>query len=158
MILIRKAVLDEKSNIELILEKVNLDKKIQSDYMQNTMVVDFDDRIVGCGGLDIHGDLAHIKFVAILPEYQNQRLGDGLVRALVNYADRRNIKKIYIADDKPLDYFKRFGFKEINQKSSQNGSDIKSNSLEYFMELDVDQFFNNHHCNCKTNSNNSNDS
>jgi amino-acid N-acetyltransferase len=114
------------------------------------MVVELEDTLVGYGSLDIADELAIIRCVYIAHNYRNQGLGDGLVRALINYADRRAVKRIYIFSDREIDYFKRFGFKYI----SSDQCDIKivgayntnSDDYSYIMELDIDEYFNSRHC------------
>ncbi|NLZ54975.1 MAG: GNAT family N-acetyltransferase [Thermoanaerobacteraceae bacterium] len=150
MIIIRKAVTDDKHKIQEIIKNTDFNQFDFNKHPEHTMVVELEHTIIGCATLDICGNLAHIGFVYIIPSYQNQGLGDGLVRALINYADRRNVKKIYIFYDKKVDYFKRFGFKYITSNKCDNKiyetSDINISKHSFIMELDVNEFFNNCQC------------
>lgn len=152
MIIIRKAVLNDEHIIEDILKKTGLFSSHSYKNTENAMVIETEDSIAGCGGLQIIGEIAILKYLSILPEYRCQGLGDGLTRALVNYADRRNVKKIYLLLNKPTDYFKRFGFKNISSEDIQekyktlNILKTDATKFNYIMELDIEEFFNNRHC------------
>ncbi|AEE91496.1 GCN5-related N-acetyltransferase [Tepidanaerobacter acetatoxydans Re1] len=152
MILIRKALPDERDEIKRIL--LEFDIKASSsditDGAKDAMIVELDDLIVGYGSLDIYGDIAILKLVCVLPKYQNQGFGDGLVRALINYADRRNVKKMYIVHKEKVEYFKRFGFKYVTLEELDNRihkiHNHGKNKSDFIMELDVDDFFNKQQC------------
>lgn len=152
MILIRKALPDEREEIKSILLECDI-KASDSDIAngaKDAMIVELDDLIVGYGSLDIYSDIAILKLVCVLPKYQNQGLGDGLVRALINYADRRNVKKMYIVHKEKVEYFKRFGFKYVTLEEFDNRThkihDHGKNKIDFIMELDVDDFFNKQQC------------
>lgn len=147
MITIRKATSDDKSRMHEILNSADFDEYCFENLTEHTMVVELENNIVGWGALDIVDNLALMKFVYILPDYRNQGLGDGLVRALINYADRRGVKNVYILSQ--YEYFKRFGFKQVA------GSECDKKVLEkysinvkdqFIMKLNVDDFFNGCHC------------
>ena len=131
MILIREAYPEEKETIAKMLGDTEL--PIDNDV---DIVVESEGVLLGYGGFDFDRKDVLLKSVYITPDHRGQRLGDGLVRAIINYADRRNINKIYISDNNADEYFKRFGFKNI--------SNNKNNKC--FFELDVKEFFNNLKC------------
>ncbi|NLU09858.1 MAG: GNAT family N-acetyltransferase [Tepidanaerobacter acetatoxydans] len=152
MILIRKALPDERDKIKRILFECDI-KASNSDITnsaKDAMIVELDDLIVGYGSLDIYSDIAILKLVCVLPKYQNQGLGDGLVRALINYADRRNVKKMYIFHREKVEYFKRFGFKCVTLEELDNRIHKIHNYGEskstFIMELDINEFFNKQQC------------
>lgn len=150
MITIRKAIADDKLTIQKLNNNADVRQFCLDCLPEHTMVVELEDTLVGYGSLDIADELAIIRGVYIAHNYRNQGLGDGLVRALINYADRRAVKRIYIFSDREIDYFKRFGFKYI----SSDQCDIKivgayntnSDDYSYIMELDIDEYFNSRHC------------
>lgn len=148
MIIIRKAADEDKQKLQEIIKNANFNRFDVHHYSEHTMVVELENTIVGCASLDISDDLAVIRFVYILTDYQNQGLGDGLVRALINYADRRSVKKIYIFCDNKVDYFKRFGFNYItsNKFDKYETNNMNINKYPFIMELDVNEFFSKCQC------------
>ncbi len=150
MITIRKAIANDKSKIQEMINNESINQLNFAELPEHTMVVELDNTLVGWGYLDICDNLAFIRFVYIDPDHRNQSLGDGLIRALINYADRRNVKTIYVSsDDEKIDYFKRFGFKYITcdqgDKKIYETFNLSIKDL-FIMELDVDEFFNSCHC------------
>jgi len=146
LITIRKAIADDKVKIQ---EIINNDLATQVCFEcppEHTMVVECENNLLGVGALDINGDLALIKFVYIVPVYRNQGFGDGLVRALINYADRRGVKRIYVISKNEIDYFKRFGFEYMSSEKICEIFEVSINERPFMMELDVDEFFNNCCC------------
>lgn len=145
MITIRKAVADDKDKIREIINSESL-TKIDSDALpEHTMVIEVEGALVGFGFLEIAADLALIKFVFIKPDYRNQGLGDGLVRSLINYADRRGVKYIYVFSNNKMDYFKRFGFSYITSHECDEKVieifNVNIGQQPFIMELDVERFF-----------------
>lgn len=154
MIIIRKAIPSDEQILKSILQNAGLSLSDSNGYPENTMLIETDDSTAGCGGVDIIEDIAILKYIYILPEYRGQGLGDGLTRALINYTDRRNIKKMYLLLEKPMDYFKRFGFKAVKEEDVKDkfaaiqSHKTASAKSDYIMELDIEEFFNNPHCHC----------
>ncbi|GAQ26153.1 MULTISPECIES: GNAT family N-acetyltransferase [Tepidanaerobacter] len=153
LIIIRKAL---PSEIGLIQNRLIHDAKesnvqlLKVDDIEDAMIIEVDDLIAGYGILDIYGDKALLRFVYIFPEHRGDGLGDGLVRALINYADRRGVKKIYLCGSEDTDYFTRFGFKHVCCTKSDcpinNNIDFKTAANCCTMELDVEEFFNTPQC------------
>lgn len=153
LIIIRKAL---PSEISLIQNRLTHDAQesnvqlLKVDNIENAMIIEVDDLIAGYGILDIYGDKALLRFVYIFPEHRGDGLGDGLVRALINYADRRGVKKIYFCGSEDIDYFTRFGFKSACCDKSdchiKDNIDFKTAGNCRTMELDVEEFFNTPQC------------
>lgn len=151
MIFIRKASPADIPRIKEILLKVNLSTDIE-DYIDNFMVMEIDGSIVATAGLEVYQDTAILRSVAVMPEFQHQNLGDGLVRAMINFADRRNIRKLFLFTQTARGFFEKIGFKPISRESI----DEKCKASKQYrgicpvfssvMELDVKEFFNNIHC------------
>ncbi|HHY04595.1 MAG TPA: GNAT family N-acetyltransferase [Thermoanaerobacterales bacterium] len=151
LLCIRKAVSSDYNKVEDVLKSVGFSTKYLEDNSQ-ILVVEVDENIVGAGGITIDNENALIRFLAISPEHQRQLLGDTLVRAFINYSDRRNVKKIYVfAYDEITNFFKRIGFKPVKDSivkaslEKQKFNTCLSKYNEVF-ELDIDDFFNNKSC------------
>lgn len=150
MIFIRQASTADILGIKQILSRVNLSTDVE-DYIENFMVMEMDGSIVATAGLEIYEDVAVLRSVAVAPEYQNQRLGDGVVRAMINFADRRNIRRLYLFTNTAESFFKKIGFRFIPR---ENVDERCKSSKQFFMcpassqamKLDIKEFFNNIHC------------
>jgi len=151
LITIRKAVHDDRDKIRKIINNTALNELFFDALPEHTLVVEVENTVVGYGALDISKNLAIIKYIYIVPHYRNQGFGDGLVRALINYADRRGVQNIYVfSDDDEINYFKRFGFKSITLNECDieifKTFNIDNYKYPFVMKLDVGEFFINCHC------------
>jgi len=70
-------------------------------------------KILGCVGLERHGELGLLRSAAVLSEYQGQRIGSKLVRELLNRATNEGVAEVVLLTTTAKDYFQnKFGFKE----------------------------------------------
>ncbi len=133
VVVIRKALKEDVDSISSLFGLYNLPVGVGNN--SDCMVVELENKIIGAGCMQITDNRAEITSVAILPEFQHKRFGDSLIRALINFADRRNVSLIYVKTDLAQDFFKKIGFIPINDQVNE-------------MILDVNNFFDNNTC-CK---------
>jgi amino-acid N-acetyltransferase len=75
-------------------------------------------KILGCIGMERHGDLGLLRSVAVLPEYQGQWVGNKLVRELLKRAASEGVTEVVLLTTTARDYFQnKFGFKEARRSS-----------------------------------------
>ena len=68
------------------------------------------DHIIGVAALHIFWeDLAEIRSVAVLPDFQGRGIGSRLVKKCLEEADSLGLKKVFALTTRP-DFFKRLGF------------------------------------------------
>jgi amino-acid N-acetyltransferase len=151
LIIIRRALPEEKENVKAILKEANLSTAGVDEHFSNFMVVERDGCVIGTAGLEIYGDVAILRSVAIIPEFRRQGMGDGLVRAMINFADRRNIKQIYLFTQTAREFFKKFGFKTIqreciDERCRSSGEAGLSPASATAMALDIRKFFDTLRC------------
>jgi len=78
-------------------------------------------QILGCVGLERHGDLGLLRSAAVLPEYRGQWIGSKLVRELIRRAAAGGITEVALLTTTAGDYFqKQFGFKEAKRSRYDN--------------------------------------
>lgn len=76
-----------------------------------------DGQPVGTGGLHIiWSDLAEIRALAVVPEYQKMGIGTGLVETLVKEAKSLGIKRVFALTYAP-GFFAKCGFREISKEA-----------------------------------------
>ncbi len=72
--------------------------------------------IKGCCALQIcWEDIAEVRSLAVLPEFQKEKIGTKLVMAAIENAEALEIKKVFTLTYKP-EFFKKFGFNIISKK------------------------------------------
>lgn len=142
MVVIRKALQKDMSQIKSMLKKAKFN--ISDFSINGIMVVEEDTQLVGIGCIKIFEEIAFIR--GILVKDNNLELSDGLVRAMINYADRRNVKKIYTPVSKQKSIYQKIGFLA---ETAQQGKKLFTKIGDKYKELlvlDVDDFFGNHQC------------
>lgn len=70
-------------------------------------------KIVGCVGLERHGELGLLRSAAVLSDYQGQGIGNKLVVKLLRRAATDGISEVVLLTTTVKEYFQtKFGFKE----------------------------------------------
>lgn len=151
MIIFRKARPGDFKVIKSILEEVKLMTEGIEQHLDNFMVAEERGTILATGGLEIYDDVAILRSVAVLPEFRHQRIGDGLVRALINYAERRGIKNIFLFTKDAVPFFEKIGFqvvdlKELDEKCTSSLQVNTCSKSAILMKLNVKDFFHNIKC------------
>lgn len=151
MLLIRKAANKELDIVKSMLNQLDMAVADIDKLIENFMVIELDDKIVGTAGLDIQSPAALIKAVAVLPEYQDQMFDDGLIRSLINFAERRFVRFVFACNPSNEDLYKSIGFKPV-------ASEEMLEYLKPFFDedklpdnifvIDVKEFFEDGACHC----------
>jgi len=71
-----------------------------------------DGRIVGTGGLEVHGEFGLLRSVAVEPDYRGQGLGVRLVEAALERARQLELRSVYLLTTTARDFFARHHFAE----------------------------------------------
>jgi amino-acid N-acetyltransferase len=66
--------------------------------------------IVGCVGLEIYGEDAVLRSLAVHPEYQGKGIGKTLILKITEYAKKKSVKMLYLLTTTAEDYFPVHGF------------------------------------------------
>ncbi len=73
-------------------------------------------KILGCVGLERHGELGLLRSAAVLPEYQGQWIGNKLVRELLKRAAGEGVTEVVLLTTTAKEYFQnKLGFKEARR-------------------------------------------
>ncbi|MGB9766158.1 MAG: N-acetyltransferase [Sulfurihydrogenibium sp.] len=121
---LRKAKVKDANEIFKILQhyalkEVLLPRSLNSIYenIRDFYVCEVEDKIVGVGSLHVYWeDLAEIKSLAVLEDYQNYGIGSKIVKACLEEAKELGIKKVFALTYVPT-FFEKLGFK-ITDKSN----------------------------------------
>lgn len=120
--MIRKATVKDAKDIFGILQRfaiegVLLPRSLNSIYenIRDFYVYEENGKIAGIGSLHIFWeDLAEIKSLAVLPEYQGKGIGKKIVKECIKEAKQLGIKKVFALTYVP-DFFQKLGFKTVDK-------------------------------------------
>ena len=85
------------------------------DHLATTLVARDGDAIVGSAALEVYGDGALLRSVAVTSTLQHAGLGRILVDAAIDLARARGIPALYLLTTTAERYFPRFGFERIER-------------------------------------------
>lgn len=94
----------------------------------STIVARQNARIVGCAALELYGDSALLRSVALDSALRGQGLGQQLTAAALDLARARGVRRVYLLTETAGQFFPRFGF----QPSTRDAVDAKvQGSVEF---------------------------
>ena len=71
--------------------------------------------LAGVAGLEVLGRTALLRSVAVAPAWRSHRLGESLVRGLLDEAERRGLDAVYLLTTTADRWFPRFGFAPVER-------------------------------------------
>jgi len=121
---VRRAMRDDLPAIERLLTAADLPIDGVADIM-NLHPGDFfvaepnaaPRQIVAVAGLEVCGNTAVLRSVAVDPEWRSRGVGHELVRQIVCEAESRGLHALYLLTLTAEDYFPRFGFERIERST-----------------------------------------
>jgi N-acetylglutamate synthase-like GNAT family acetyltransferase len=100
-----------------ILSQVNLPHDGVKEHFGDFLVArNGGGRILGCAGLEHHGEIGLLRSAAVLSEYQGQWIGNKLIRELLKRAANEGATEVVLLTTTAREYFQnKFGFKEAKR-------------------------------------------
>ncbi len=111
--MIRHAELECAGQVLELLEQHGLPTEGVVDHLGTAIVALKDGRVIGTAALELYGDDALLRSVAIDRSARGQGLGARLTRRALDLARRRAVKTVYLLTETAAAYFPRFGFEPI---------------------------------------------
>lgn len=106
-------------------------------------------QLLGCVGLERHGELGLLRSAAVLPEFRGQWIGNKLIRELLRRAATDGVIEVALLTTTAKDFFQtKFGFKEARrsryEKRLQNSPEWNlprcSSAAFMTLKLNADSF------------------
>lgn len=101
--------------IEAFLDREHLPLAGLRDYPQHMFVARAGNRIVGYASLELYGDVALLRSVAVDAEYRGSGIGGDLTRAALRLAERRAVSTVYLLTTTAERFFPRFAFEMVDR-------------------------------------------
>jgi amino-acid N-acetyltransferase len=110
-LMIRPAGPDDRDAVEALLRAAGLPTDGVADHLDTFFVVDDGGQIIGSAGLELYGEHALLRSVAIDPEARRSGLGSTLTRRALDEARARGAQAVYLLTTTAEEFFPRFGFR-----------------------------------------------
>jgi N-acetylglutamate synthase-like GNAT family acetyltransferase len=117
IITIEKATPESLREMLDLLSKVGLPPEGVEEYLSGFLIArSGGGEVVGCVGLERHGEIGLLRSAAVLPQYQGQWIGGKLIRELLRRASDEGATEVALLTTTAKEYFERkFGFKEAKR-------------------------------------------
>lgn len=131
---IDKAKKSDFAGIVSLLQETNLPPDGIESHLENFLVVRDPEAVaepeflVGSVGLEIYGESALLRSLAVHPDFQGKGIGTRLVNRIIDTVKKKGITRLYLLTDTAEDYFKKKGF--VNVTRDQVPEDMKQ-SVEF---------------------------
>jgi amino-acid N-acetyltransferase len=71
--------------------------------------------LLGCVGLERHGNFGLLRSLAVTPDARGQGVGAALIRTVLEAARSQEVRALYLLTTTAAEYFPRVGFQEIDR-------------------------------------------
>ena len=103
--------------IERLISDAGLPLDGARDHLDGFVVVEDHGAIVGCGALERYGSTALLRSVVIASQLRGTRMGERLVRDLLDAARSQSIETVVLLTTTAARWFPRFGFQQITRQA-----------------------------------------
>ncbi len=109
--------------VEILLRKTDLPPDEIELHMENFLIIRHPEAhigpesLVGSVGLEIYGDSALLRSLAVHPDFQGTGLGSRLVDSIIEVAKGKGITRLFLLTDTAEDFFKKRGFVVVTRNN-----------------------------------------
>ncbi len=114
---IRMATPGDFAGVVRLLQSSDLPTAGLQPSLPDFLVADEAGRVVGAIGLEVYGDSALLRSAVVDSPRRGSGLGQELVQTLLNRADTRGVRDIYLLTTTADRFFPRFGFAPIAREA-----------------------------------------
>ena len=110
---IRRAVCSDLAPIEALLDAASLPLEGVRLQFPIAYWVAEADAVVGCAGLERHGEFALLRSVVVSEQHRGKSLGQALTRAALDEAQKACVRAVYLLTTTGAEFFVRCGFTTV---------------------------------------------
>ena len=110
---IRNAETRDYPTIASLLKTVKLPLDGVEENLSNFLVLSRGEEIFGTVGLEIYGDKALLRSLAVVPQEQGKGYGIRLYQAIIRKAQEQDVAEIYLLTETVEKFFAALGFEKI---------------------------------------------
>lgn len=106
-----------KNLLELqeLLKSADLPNEDIEEHIHNFVLIREGQDLIGCIGLEIHGEIALLRSLAVAENHQNKGWGHILTKEILKYSTQKQIQKVFLLTTTAERFFARLGFSQIKR-------------------------------------------
>jgi UDP-N-acetylmuramate: L-alanyl-gamma-D-glutamyl-meso-diaminopimelate ligase len=110
---------DDVTKVSALLSRAGLHHPGLVEHIADFLLIrDASTEVVGCVALELHGETALLRSLAVSPERRGEGLGWMLADALISQARARGVRRIYLLTESAGDFFaQKLGFVAVPRES-----------------------------------------
>jgi len=112
-IIIRGAIKDDLKAIKSLLDSASLPSVDIDKHLLNFLVLEKSGTLTGAIGMELHGNTALLRSLAIQKDDRNKGYGKELYYALISKAKKMNVTNIFLLTETAEGFFGKEGFQKI---------------------------------------------
>jgi amino-acid N-acetyltransferase len=117
----RPATINDLPAVLKLLEANKLPTTGVQDHLEHFQLEFVAGDLIGCAGLEVHGEAGLLRSVAIASSHRSQGLGSKLVQTILEHAKANHLSSLGLLTETAQEYFPRFGF-QITPRASLHAS------------------------------------
>jgi amino-acid N-acetyltransferase len=83
------------------------------EFLDTFWVLEQDGKLAGAAGIELYGDVAHLRSVVVAPSLRGTGEGDRLVREALAHAQQNGARRVYLFTMTAAPFFARYGFQPL---------------------------------------------
>lgn len=104
-------------DIQQLLHENKLSVSNVSNIISNCMIAYERGKPLAAAGFFSEDIDALIEFVVVCKNHHGEYLGDGIIKALLNLADKKGIKRVYVKGEELYPFFHKVGFEKMDKEA-----------------------------------------
>ncbi len=118
----RKATTADLAAIKALLSSSKLPSSDCDEHIENFIIVEDKDKIIGTGGLEICGANGLVRSIVIAPKYRGNGIARKIYQRIEDKAYHSGMTTLYLLTESATEYFKKLGF--VVKKRSETPESI----------------------------------
>jgi amino-acid N-acetyltransferase len=114
----RRGTRADLSAVEALLAEQQLPTAGLTESIEWFWLAEGQQRLVGVAGLEIHGESALLRSVAVIPEWRGRGVAGALVERALETAHEAGARDTWLLTTTAERYFPRFGFRSISREAA----------------------------------------
>ncbi len=110
------AHIEDRAAIERLVAASGLPLEGLAEHLGSALVARVDGSVVGCVALELYGEDALLRSLAVAPEHRGRGLGLRLAEAAVELARRRCARRLWLLTTTAGGFFPRLGFGRVDRE------------------------------------------